>query len=187
MGVYPGSRVCLVPERIVPDRKTHLSVSFRRTDLCINTCRHGTYARSKSSPRDFIAATNASAEYHWAGFSRQARRQLRADQLITVCGDVAYVYAFLLLDNLHLTFPEPCSACHFCAILYTKYLLLGYSETILLTPPTKILSAHQSQTAYPALSKLPAGLLFILDRDVYARNAVPSSHFLARLAPSSVA
>ncbi len=126
-----------------------------------------------------------SAEYSLSRFSRQARVNLAADQLITVCKMSGFMYAFLLLDNLQSDILVNSGLLvSACAILYTAICCL-VSETILLTSPTSNSFCSQpsvSDGSFPS-SKTTSWFIIYLDRDVYARAPCSSSHFLARIAP----
>ncbi len=75
-------------------------------------------------------------------FAPGSARRFATDRLITVCGNErGFMYApFSCSDNLNLTSPERSAVSATRHFIYNNHALV--SETLLLTSPTKILSAQ---------------------------------------------
>ncbi len=126
---------------------------------------------------------NALRNIHWAaGFRARLGVNFAADRLISVCGNErGFMYAFLLLDNLNLTFSELLVLrCRLLRILYTAICCLVRNDTAL-TSPRKILSAQPPVSDGLSPSSNCRWPIIYLDRDVYAPNAVLSSHVRSSL------
>ncbi len=146
MGVYPGSTapVCSRNGISAAIGKTLIYRCRFAARICANNNFAAMNARSvKVSLHDFISGNENALQV----FIEQAFAPGGVQLITSVAMRRGLCNAFLLLDNLQSTFSRTlfCGV-SFCAILYTT-ICLGY-ETILLTSPTKILSAQpQSQTA----------------------------------------